>query len=142
MTYLALVKTIALAELGNAEISGAGRNNKRIVAYHKATGLPNEPDETPWCSSFVNWVVKKAGKQGTNSASARSWLKWGKSTTKPKQFDIVVFWRGEPNGWQGHVAFYLGTEGSTVKVLGGNQGNKVSVANYPKARVLSYRTAE
>lgn len=137
----ALIRQIALAELGEAEISGAARNNKRIQEYHSTVGLPHDPDETPWCSSFANWVMKKAGIKGSGKPNARSWLTWGRPVTKPQAFDVVVFWRGEPNGWQGHVAFYISSTPTTIKVLGGNQGNKVSIAEYPKSRLLGYRAA-
>lgn len=132
-----------MAELGETEIAGTARNNRRIQQYLSVVGLPNDPDETPWCSAFVNWVLKKAGVEGiTGSAAARSWLKFGRSSKDaPKPFDIVVFWRGERNGWQGHVAFFLSQTSDTIKVLGGNQGNCVSVAEYPKARLLDIRTA-
>jgi len=36
-------------------------------------------DETAWCSSFVNWVLRQAGIRGTNSAAAASWTSWGQS---------------------------------------------------------------
>jgi uncharacterized protein (TIGR02594 family) len=137
----ALVRQIAMAELGETEIAGTARNNKRIQSYLSVVGLGNDPDETPWCSAFVNWVLKKAGVADiTGSAAARSWLKFGRSVkTKPEPFDVVVFWRGEPNGWQGHVAFYISRSGDTIKVLGGNQGNAVSIASYPASRLLDIR---
>lgn len=135
-----LIRLLALAEVGEAEIATTRKNNRKIQEYLATVGLPNDPDETPWCSAFVNWVLKKAGMSGTNNAAARSWLKWGKPTTKPQPFDIVVFWRGEPTGWQGHVAFYISSTPTTIKVLGGNQGNKVSIAEYPKSRLLGYRS--
>jgi hypothetical protein len=52
---------------------------------------------------------------------------------------VAVFWRNEPKSWTGHVAFYIADAGDYIKVLGGNQGNSVSVALLPKARVLGYR---
>lgn len=53
---------------------------------------------------------------------------------------MVVLSRGDPNGWQGHVGFYAGKAANgNILVLGGNQGNKVSVQEYPTARVLGYR---
>ena len=39
----------------------------------------------------------------------------------------------------GHVAFYVGETATQIKVLGGNQSNSVSVANYPKSRLLGFR---
>jgi uncharacterized protein (TIGR02594 family) len=128
--------TIARKELGTSEISGA-KDNPRIVEYHATTGLSASDDETPWCSSFVNWCMDRAGINGTDSAMARSWLKWGHGIVQPKPGAITVFTRGQYPA--GHVAFYLSTDGDNIRVLGGNQGNKVSIASYPKAKVLGYR---
>lgn len=124
---------------GHLETSGAG-DNLRIVAYLKNTTLgrpDNENDETPWCSAFVNWVLKQVSvTPRTNSAWARSWLNWGKPTTEPIPGTIVVFSRGQNAG---HVAFYLDEDGDRVQVLGGNQGNAVTIAWFPKTNFLGYR---
>jgi len=39
----------------------------------------------------------------------------------------------------GHVGFYAGVEGSKVMLLGGNQGDSVSVSRYPKTQILGIR---
>jgi uncharacterized protein (TIGR02594 family) len=130
---------IAMKELGITEIAGSG-DNPRIVEYLRSTSLGGSMasnDETPWCSAFVNFCVEQAGFAGTDSASARSWLNWGRKTDTPVTGCIVVFERGAPPS--GHVAFYVSESADQVNVLGGNQGNKVSFAHYPKTRLLGYR---
>lgn len=122
---------------GVDEIRGA-RDNPRIVEYHQSTTLKATDDETPWCSSFVNWCMQQAGIQGTRSASARSWLRWGQTLRDPRPGCIVVLRRGN-NPAQGHVSFYFGDAGDRVLLLGGNQNNQVNISSYPKAQVLSYR---
>ena len=62
--------TIARQEISIKEIKGSS-HNPRVVEYHETTGKFGN-DETAWCSSFVNWVMIKAGYQGTNSAVAVS----------------------------------------------------------------------
>ncbi|KKK66354.1 hypothetical protein LCGC14_2964930, partial [marine sediment metagenome] len=45
-------------------------------------------DETPWCSSFVNFCVCEAGYnpiKETGSARARSWLSWGVGVRRSSQ---------------------------------------------------------
>ncbi|WP_162232398.1 SH3 domain-containing C40 family peptidase [Methylogaea oryzae] len=130
---------IAVQEAGTAEISGSGAN-PRIVEYLRSTTLGADmaaSDETPWCSAFVNFCVEKSGFAGTDSAMARSWLNWGRRTDAPVTGCIVVFERStSPSG---HVAFYVADSGNEIKVLGGNQGNKVCFADYPKSRILGYR---
>jgi uncharacterized protein (TIGR02594 family) len=130
---------IAMRELGTSEIAGAG-DNPRIVEYLRSTSLGGAMaanDETPWCSAFVNFCVEQAGFAGTDSASARSWLHWGRQTVVPVTGCIAVFKRGDPPS--GHVAFYVSESGGSIKVLGGNQGDKVCFAPYPRERLLGYR---
>lgn len=129
---------VARKELGVKEHVGDA-DNPRIVEYHRSTSLgkadANE-DETPWCSSFVNWCMVKAGRYGTNSAWARSWLKWGVALDVPKLGCVVVFSR---NTNSGHVGFFIKEVGENILVLGGNQNNEVCEALYPKSRLLGYR---
>lgn len=127
---------IARRELGTTEIPG-DRDNPRIVEYHQATSLKATDDETAWCSAFVNWCMREAGLPRTDSAMARSWLKWGTAISAPRPGCVVVFSRGAYP--QGHVAFFVGREGDRIRVLGGNQGNRVSIAANGTERVLGYR---
>lgn len=128
---------VARKEMGVHEIVGV-KDNPRILEYHQATNLKASDDETSWCSSFCNWVMKQSGIQGTNSAAARSWLNWGAKLTKPEIGCVVIFERGNST-WQGHVCFYLSEDSNNIQVLGGNQNNQVCIASYPKARLLGYR---
>jgi uncharacterized protein (TIGR02594 family) len=82
--------------------------------------------------------MHKAGFTGTNSALARSWLKWGRSLPGFKRGAIVVFLRGSnPN--QGHVAFALNDLDDQIEVVGGNQSDAVTRTLYPKSKILGYR---
>lgn len=133
---------IAVAELGQKEIIGSG-NNPAIVSYAREAGFPwVNDDETPWCSIFANWVAKKAGLQGSNKTNARSWLLTGLNVDNtPEPGDIVIFWRDQPDSWNGHVGIFFGFSIDLKRVycLGGNQGNQVSVSAYPKETVLGFR---
>lgn len=137
----ALLK-IAVNELGEKEISGAN-DNPNIINYAKESGFDwVNDDETPWCSIFVNWCAKKANLRGSNKANARSWLKVGtKVDQSPEPGDIVIFWRGSPDSWKGHVGFFFGfsKDQKRVYTLGGNQGNQVSISAYPVDTVLGFR---
>jgi uncharacterized protein (TIGR02594 family) len=128
----------ALQEYGVREVAGSG-TNPRIAAYLAVVGAGSS-DETAWCSAFVNWCMQQAGILGTLKANARSWLKWGNAClAQPTYGAVTVLWRGNPNGWQGHVGFYAGSSGNHIVLLGGNQGNAVSLREYKKSRVLGYR---
>lgn len=125
---------IARQELNVCQIPGP-EANKRIIEYHSFTTLKATSDEVAWCSSFVNWCMHKAGLPGTNSAAARSWLQYGRKLDAPKEGCIAVYWRVSPSSWQGHVGFWVGEN----RILGGNQSNCVTIATYPRARLLGWR---
>lgn len=104
-------------------------------------GASLTPIITGNCSAFTNWCMKQSGLKGTQSAMARSWLKWGVGLTIPAFGCIVVMSRGD-NTYSGHVGFWVGdSDEANIRVLGGNQSNSVSIANFPKAKVLGYRWA-
>jgi uncharacterized protein (TIGR02594 family) len=135
------VKALEELHAGVREIAG-GKHNPRIVAYHQATGLKASTDEVPWCGAFVAWAMQQAGVAygRARAAAARSWLEFGEPMDKPELGAIAVFWRGRKDGTAGHVGFYAGeTEDGRILVLGGNQGNAVSIAAYPRERLLGYR---
>ena len=128
---------IAIGELGEAELEGPG-DNPRIAEYLRSTTLPPamaDQDETPWCSGFVNWCVEQSGLEGTRSAAAISWMAWGKPVAAPRQGCVAVFTREGGN----HVAFYLEQVGGLIYVLGGNQGDRVSINGYPRSRLRGFR---
>ena len=132
---------IARKKLGIHEIPGPGANAFILECLQKGTdiGAPeNESDETAWCSAFVNRIMQLSGYHGTRSAWARSWLDWGREPTDAEFWEgvIVVLERG-PNS--GHVAFLEDWADGRVKLLGGNQGDAVSLAWFDMDRVIGYR---
>jgi uncharacterized protein (TIGR02594 family) len=129
---------VAEGELGVSEVPGSG-DNPRILEYHKYTALKATSDEVPWCSSFINFCVMKSGLEGTHSAAARSWLGWGVSLSVPAFGCVAVLKRGSL-AWQAHVVLWIGEPDSkTIRGIGGNQGDKVSIENFSKSKVLGYR---
>lgn len=136
MTMLFRLFQRALKEKGQHEIKGA-QHNARIVAYHSATSLGASDDETPWCASFVNWVLQQEGHTGTNSAAARSFVNWGVDA-ELDHGAIVVLKRGT-QAWQGHVGFLYDHDDTRVWLLGGNQGDSVSIAEYRRSDVIAVR---
>ncbi|WCL80038.1 TIGR02594 family protein [Saprospira sp. CCB-QB6] len=124
---------IAESELGVTEIPGA-EDNPRVIEYHSTTGGFRD-DETPWCASFVNWVMNKAGQGGTGSAAAMSWAKYGKKVDQPAYGAIAVLSYG---GGKGHVGFVVGKKGSNVLLLGGNQSNMVKISAFGTSKIHAY----
>lgn len=128
---------LAEAEIGTVEDKRPGQHTSRIVEYHKTTTLKADTDEVPWCSSFVNWVMEKAGYSGTDSAAAMSWLDWGKKITDARPGAIAVIKKktsgsdastGSTSGY--HVGFLIEASPSSVRLLGGNQSDQVKYSNF------------
>lgn len=110
---------------------------------HMLCGLgSDQPDEVPWCSSWVNAIAWQLRLPRSKSAAARSWLTIGETISGVNMasvaYDVVVLKRGT-NPAQGHVGFYAGSTGVSISVLGGNQGNTVSVQMFPLTDLLSIR---
>ena len=132
---------IASSQLGVMEVAGPS-TSPQILQYAKDCGFADyTSDETAWCSLFANWVALKSDLSRSKSLSARSWLNVGFPIAEPEPGDVVVFWRGSKNSWQGHVAFFVGfsKDGNRVYCLGGNQGNQVSITAMPTSQVLGFR---
>jgi len=138
------IYTVAQGYLGLKEWPGAKHNPAVLALYAKAGHAEIHDDETPWCAAFVGAVLAEAGERGTGALNARSYLKWGEAVelADAQQGDVLVFWRGSKDGWQGHVGFFVGRKGRDVLVLGGNQGNEVSIKPYPTGRLLGVRRAK
>lgn len=128
----------AKSYLGTSELRG-DQHNPKILGFFKAVGHDwVETDETAWCAAFAGAVLEECGYQGTGKLNARSYLDWGTRVELEDAMlgDIVVFWRGRPDSWKGHVAFYDSHDDEYIYVLGGNQSNSVNIAKYPIERLL------
>lgn len=124
--------------VGLKEIVGS-RHEPEVVEFFAEAGHPEiHDDETAWCAAFANAMLRRAGYAGTGSLAARSFLTWGEALSEPKLGCITVFKRGNST-YQGHVAFFLRDLGNSVEILGGNQGNAVSVITKSKDDLLGYR---
>ena len=134
--------TLAEKQLGVNEKDHPGL----IREYHKIGGKMNAGGETPWCASFVGWVLEKCGLKGSGSAAAISYAKYGTPLDKSKPIPygaIMVIKFGKGN----HVAFCASDQGSKVTMLGGNQsskkggnqrnGGEVTKSTIPKANVYA-----
>jgi uncharacterized protein (TIGR02594 family) len=132
---------LAQTDMGIREFPGAAANPDIMRAWDFCDYQPPSGDETAWCSAKMCEWTERSGVPSTRAPNARSWLKWGHELQAPRPGCIVVFWRGSRTAWEGHVAIYLGAgeRPGTIKVLGGNQRNGVSIEDYPAAQVLGYR---
>ena len=124
---------LAISELGQREVKGPS-HNARIIGYHQTTRLAAKTDETPWCSSFMSWIMIEAGYVSTRSAAASSWKEYGVACSQVRGA-IAVFKRTGGH----HVGIIAGVGNGHLWILGGNQGDAVSIAKYPTARLLDCR---
>ena len=138
---------VAKREFGQKEARGASEHNPKIIAYHATTTYAAKTDEVPWCSSFVNWVLKESGVEGTNSAAAASWLDWGQRVESKPGAITVIYMKNANRSLSSsgnHVGFLLRETSKHYVILGGNQGDQVKESHYPKSswQLRGYRWPE
>jgi len=127
--------------MGEASVAmlNGDSSNPRIEEYHRAISDRSWNDKVPWCSSYLNWCMLRAGIPGTGSALARSWLTWGEPLPFARIGCVVVLWHEQPDSWKGHVGLFLREENGHVYLWGGNQLGAVREHHYPVDRVIGYR---
>lgn len=130
---------VARALIGLREVPGPANNPKimdmakRLGA--KILGINYAADSVPWCGLFAAHCVNAVGlKPPPIAVRARAWEAWGIAVT-PCVGAILVFSR--EGG--GHVGFYVGEDATHFHVLGGNQGDQVSIVRIAKARRTACR---
>ena len=121
--------------IGLSEVQGP-KHNPTILGWLRQLKAWWSEDETPWCGTFVAAILKTSNRYVVKDwFRARAWVDGGVRLTDPAYGCIVVFSR--TGG--GHVGFVVGQdEKGSLMVLGGNQSNRVSIAAFPKSRVLAY----
>lgn len=129
-----------LACLGVQEIIGT-INSPVIMGWAKALGLEKiyKNDELAWCGLFHAWILTRSGKfiplKGYDLLRAQKYAAFGVKVKEPMLGDTLVF--GRTGG--GHVGTYIAESPTTYHVLGGNQGNRVSIIEIAKDRLIAAR---
>lgn len=132
---------IAKSYLGVREIAGE-KDNPVIVELFKLAGHGwVKDDETAWCAAFVGGVLARAGIAGSGSLAARSYESWGQPLPigQPEYGCIGVKARAGGASWQGHTGFVVGASADKIILLGGNQQNSVSIAEFPRKEFTAFR---
>ncbi len=132
----------ARAKIGTREAAGAA-NNLTIMGWAKrlgtkVLGIAYNADSVPWCGVFVAACLQEAGLPSTPIAvRATAWATYGQRLRFERLAPgaILVFQR--PGG--GHVGFYVGEDADAFHVLGGNQGNAVTIMRIMKDRCIAAR---
>lgn len=131
----------ARRHIGLREDTSRARHNPKILAWlDKMASFDGaarpwwRDDETPWCGLFVGYCLGSVGRY-----VVREWyraLAWEAEAMlrleAPAYGCIVTFTRAGG----GHVGFVVGRDQrGNLMVLGGNQGNAVSIAPFDRSRV-------
>lgn len=129
-----LLKAVEL--YGTTEIVGQ-QSNPVIMGWAKELKLSQYTnDDTAWCGLYLGIVMKRAEREVVKDPLwARNWAKFGVASITPMLGDVLVFERGSG----GHVGIYVGETATSFHVLGGNQGNAVSIVLIAKSRLIACR---
>ena len=137
-------------------VSGLKENTefgeKAIQGFYDSVGEGQglSATENAWCAAFVHYILKELGAdtlKGLGGQRARKYIDYGSPVDNIKdsqEGDIVIFdFNGDGKG--DHVAFYAGTRitdqdnPNKISVVGGNQGNEVSLMSRSTKDVLGIR---
>lgn len=132
----------ARALLGTREAAGIA-NSASILGWAKkvgakALGMIYNADSIPWCGLFCAHAVQASGITPPPIAvRAKAWATWGSAIAADRLAPgaILVFERAGG----GHVAFYVGEDATHYHVLGGNQGDAVTIMRIAKSRCIARR---
>lgn len=134
----------ARKHIGEKEVVGPASNSFIKAMWLKLKGgawfweaYGSDDSKLPWCGAFTALCLTEAGiAPPKDYASAKAWLHWGVSMIAPAYGCIVVFQRAGG----GHVGFVVGVdETGRLMVLGGNQGDAVSIVPFARIRAAGYR---
>lgn len=132
----------ARAKLGTREAAGPA-NSPTIMGWAKrlgtkVLGMIYNADSVPWCGLFVATCMAEAGiAPPPVPVRASAWATWGQSLRFERIAPGAVLVFKRPGG--GHVGFYVGEDATSFHVLGGNQGDCVSITRIAKDRCVAWR---
>jgi uncharacterized protein (TIGR02594 family) len=127
-------------------------SKQTILDYFKATDIKPLPTTIlAWCGAFVSHCIANCGNKDAaksvpaGSALAVNWRSWG--VPLPIQSSniaagaVVVLSPSPGTNTSGHVGFFVEfvDGGQKVRLLGGNQSDKVQQSDYPVSRIVAVR---
>ena len=129
--------TIARGYIGVKEVLGT-KHNSTIMGWLKRLKSWIKDDETPWCGSFCAAVMQEAGlPYPPTYPRAKAWADYGANLRLSHVAPGAILVFSRDGG--GHVGFYVGEDETAFQVLGGNQGNAVSITRIAKHRCIAIR---
>lgn len=128
----------ARKQIGLREVKGA-KHNPKIIQWLKNLKSAWLDDETPWCGTFVAECLREADLVYPSTwYRAKDYLNLPVKLNRPAYGCIAVFWR--KGGF--HVGFVVGIDKyGNLMILGGNQGDMVSIKPFSLDRLVGLRWA-
>ena len=117
--------------------SPADANNLSVAKRYVGTNPTGRA--SLWCATFVNMIERKAGRRGTGSDMARSFITYGTRVSTPRPGDIVVSTRRGGGKGSGHVGIFSHYEKGRPVLVNGNQNGRVGLAPPPGAVIAIVR---
>ncbi len=142
----ALAAAIGEMNAGAGEIGG-NNSGPWVKKYLDPVGVE---EGNSWCASFVSWCFLKAsGNDKTklpfkytpgardllSQLQRNNWAQKPDSGYLPLPGDIVVWWRVQANGWQGHVGLVHQYKDGILYTIEGNKSPKVQGFSYVLSRM-------
>lgn len=123
--------------LGTKEVPGA-KDNSVILEFWKQGKISwqADHDETAWCAVFHAAIYERLNIRSQRDSWSQGWKSWGESLTAPIYGCTVIFrWDAS----SGHIGWFVGWKNGKMLILGGNQSNSVTIAEFATDKVLAYR---
>lgn len=122
--------------MGTEEIAGPESNPAILAMFGEVGWDPEERgDDEHWCGAFVGACLRRAGLPiAPLAVRAASWEQYGVAC-EPRAGAVVVV--GRKGGK--HVAFVWAVTPSHLYLLGGNQGNAVSIKAWSRSSLVACR---
>ena len=131
-----------LSYYGQAEVTGPLSNPVLLTLIRKHAHQATDDSAVAWCGIFMGEMFDQigAGKYKPEKyLSAKQWATIGKEIPIGEAKTgraIVIFHRGNPIDWQGHVGLYVAHNAQNCFVASGNQNNSVNISPYSLNRLF------
>lgn len=117
-------------------------SNQRLLQMARDLNIAYDDDDIPWCGLFVGHCIASQLPREplpANPLGARAYQRFGKDVA-PQPGAVMVFWRESKASGKGHVGFYVAENAAgDFLILGGNQGDQVSIIRKPRDRFIDAR---
>lgn len=128
---------IANSLIGLREVAGP-KHNKVILGWLEKLKAWWRDDETAWCGVFVAHCMDASDLPYPKYyMRAKDWVGYGSLLRRDRLAPGAILVFDRAGG--GHIGFYVGEDSGHYFVLGGNQGNAVSVMKLGKSRLVASR---